>query len=57
VGGLAVPVIGPVAQSQFAGLDQINVGPLPQALSGAGMAIITIRLDGIASNSVTCLIQ
>jgi len=57
VGGIPVPVIGPVAQSQFAGLDQINLGPLPASLQGAGTVSITVHLDGLDSNSVTFVVQ
>jgi len=34
VGGVPVNVAGPVAQSQYAGLDQVNLGPLPASLAG-----------------------
>lgn len=34
IGGLAVPVLGAVAQGQFEGLDQAVVGPLPRSLGG-----------------------
>ena len=36
IGGANVPVLFAEAQSDFAGLDQINVGPLPRALLGRG---------------------
>jgi uncharacterized protein (TIGR03437 family) len=57
VGGFPVPVIGPVAQSQFAGMDQVNLGPLPPSLQGAGTVSITVRLDGEDSNSLTFFVQ
>ena len=37
VGGIDVPVLAAVAQGQFVGLDQVNVGPLPRALAGRGV--------------------
>ncbi|MDR3701794.1 MAG: hypothetical protein P4L56_19250 [Candidatus Sulfopaludibacter sp.] len=57
VGGFPVSVIGPEAQPQFAGLDQINLGPLPQSLKGAGTVSIAVRLDGVDSNSLTFSIE
>jgi uncharacterized protein (TIGR03437 family) len=52
VGGVNVPVAGPVAQSQYPGLDQINLGPLPLAI-GAGLKEIVIRQGERTSNPVT----
>ena len=46
-------VAGPVAQSQFAGLDQINLGPLPRSLAGRGEVYIDLGVDGQAANQVT----
>jgi uncharacterized protein (TIGR03437 family) len=53
VGGLAVNVAGPVAQGQFAGLDQVNLGPLPRSLAGRGEVNIVLTVDGKAANTVT----
>jgi len=51
VGGIEVPVAGPVAQGQYAGLDQINLGPLPLR-GGYGTKEIVIRQGaGIANVS------
>ena len=36
VGGQSVPVVYAGAQFQYAGLDQVNLGPLPAALAGSG---------------------
>jgi uncharacterized protein (TIGR03437 family) len=57
VGGESVPVLGAVPQSQYAGLDQVNIGPLPRSLAGRGETPIIIRVDGQAANTVTVAIQ
>ena len=44
---------GPVAQGQFDGLDQINLGPLPRELAGRGEVDIVITVDGKQANVVT----
>lgn len=57
VGGVAVSVAGPVAQSEFAGLDQVNLGPLPAALSGRGEVAIALTVDGKPANLLTVTIR
>ncbi len=57
VGGFPVPVLGPVAQSQFAGMDQVNLGPLPPSLQGGGTVSLTVRLDGVDSNPLTFVVR
>ncbi len=57
IGGLAVPVTAAVAQGQFAGLDQINVGPLPRELAGRGQVDVVFDVDGQLTNPVTVSIQ
>lgn len=52
VGDIAVPVAGPVAQGQYQGLDQINLGPLPLRV-GAGQREIVIRQGDALANLVT----
>jgi len=52
VGGVAVPVVGPVAQGQYQGLDQINLGPLPLRI-GPGQRQIVIRQGDALANEVT----
>jgi len=44
------------AQSQFLGLDQINI-PLPKSLAGRGQVNVTITVDGVSSNTATLTIQ
>ena len=57
VGGVSVSVAGPVAQSQYVGLDQANLGPLPRSLAGRGEVAISLTVDGKACNAVTVNIQ
>lgn len=53
IGGLNVPVAGPVAQGQYAGLDQLNLGPIPRSLAGKGELDIVLTVDGKPANVVT----
>ena len=57
IGGVDVPVAGPVAHSVFPGLDQVNLGPLPRALIGRGVVEIRLVVDGVEANVVTVEIQ
>ena len=57
VGGESVPVLGAVAQGQFAGLDQVNIGPLPESLRGRGELPIVLRVDGQSANTVTVVVR
>ena len=52
-GGEAIPVLGAVAQGTFAGLDQVNIGPLPATLRGRDQIEITLTVDGQTANPVT----
>jgi len=52
IADIQVPVAGPVAQSQFQGLDQINLGPLPLRI-GHGQKQIVIRQGENIANIVT----
>jgi uncharacterized protein (TIGR03437 family) len=49
--GLEVPVSYGGPQTQFAGLDQVNV-LLPRALAGTGVANIVLSAEGKAANTV-----
>ncbi|MEZ5393526.1 MAG: hypothetical protein R2724_11780 [Bryobacterales bacterium] len=53
VDGVPVPFSGPVAQGQFDGLDQLNIGPLPLSLAGRGEVDIVVTVDGRQANIVT----
>jgi uncharacterized protein (TIGR03437 family) len=45
------------AQPINPGLDQINLGPLPSSLAGAGQVNIVVTVDGQTANTVTVTIQ
>ncbi|MFN0120842.1 MAG: hypothetical protein ACKV2V_10100 [Blastocatellia bacterium] len=45
------------AQSEFAGLDQINVGPLPRTLAGRNAVNVDVRIDSKRANRVSLTIQ
>jgi uncharacterized protein (TIGR03437 family) len=57
VNGVSVPVVYFGAQSSYPGMDQINLGPLPASLAGAGVVNLTITADGQAANTVTVSLQ
>ena len=57
VGGQNVPVLSSGAQGTFPGLDQINVGPLPISLKGAGQQNILVTVSGQAANTVNITFQ
>ena len=52
LGGISVPVAGPVAHPVYQGLDQINLGPLPLRI-GPGTKQIVIRQGERVANIVT----
>jgi uncharacterized protein (TIGR03437 family) len=51
MGGMNFPATYAGPQSQFQGLDQLNV-PLSLSLRGAGFVNVTVTVDGITSNPV-----
>jgi uncharacterized protein (TIGR03437 family) len=57
INGVSVPVVFFGAQGTYAGVDQINIGPLPASLAGAGLVNVVISADGQAANTVTMSIQ
>lgn len=57
VGGVGVPVLAAVAQGQFQGLDQVNIGPLPASLRGRGEITVEFLVDGKPTNPVTVNIK
>ena len=52
-----MPVQAAVAQGQFAGLDQVNIGPLPRALAGKESCDVVLTVDGMRAITVTVSIQ
>jgi len=57
LGGQEVPVHDYRDHPSFVGLDQINLGPLPRSLAGAGTVDVKITVDGVESNSGTVAVQ
>lgn len=57
VGGKDVPVLYAAAQSEYVGLDQVNIGPLPAKLAGKGDVAVVIKMDGKRTNTVTVNIK
>jgi len=57
IGAVAVPVTYAGAQGGYVGLDQINLGPLPRSLIGAGTVNISITMDGQTANLLQIEIQ
>jgi uncharacterized protein (TIGR03437 family) len=57
IGGEPVVVAGPLPQSQFVGLDQVNLGPLPGTLAGKGEVNILLTVAGKTANAVTVVFR
>ncbi|MBI1353685.1 MAG: alpha/beta fold hydrolase [Acidobacteria bacterium] len=57
VGGVNVKVAGPVPHSEFAGLDQLNLGPLPASLAGKGLVDIRLSAGSFSANPTQALIR
>lgn len=57
VGGMRVDVAGPVPHPEFAGLDQLNLGPLPASLAGRGLVEIRLNAGSIAGNATQILVR
>jgi uncharacterized protein (TIGR03437 family) len=56
IGGVDAPVLGFAAQSQYAGLDQVNVR-VPRELKGRGEVDLVLKADGKAANTVRVRLQ
>lgn len=57
VQGEAVPVTYAGAQSEYPGLDQVNIGPIPAVLAGSGVTELVVIADGVPSNAVQLSFQ
>lgn len=57
INNVAVPVYFFGAQPDVAGLDQINLGPLPSQLRGQSNASIIVAFDGQETNPVTVTLR
>jgi uncharacterized protein (TIGR03437 family) len=57
VGDTDVPVTYAGPQSEFPGIDQINIGPLPRSLAGQGQVDVELTINNVRANRVTVTIQ
>jgi uncharacterized protein (TIGR03437 family) len=57
IGKLSVPVLYAGAQGQYPGEDQVDIGPIPQSLAGAGNVPIVLTINGVAANAVNVSIK
>jgi hypothetical protein len=57
VGGQKAAVQHAAAQGTYPGFDQVNVGPLPRSLAGAGSVEVVMTVDDNRANRVTLTIQ
>jgi uncharacterized protein (TIGR03437 family) len=57
IDGEEVPVFFVGPQGEFAGLDQVNLGPLPRTLAGRGEVEILITINGRSSNPVVVVLE
>ncbi len=57
IGGMNVPVLFAAAAPGLAGLDQVNVGPLPRSLAGRGEVDVVLSVDGRTANTVRIAIK
>ena len=56
IGGVDATVAYAGAQTQYPGLDQVNVY-VPKALAGAGEVPVVLTVDGVTANVVTISVQ
>ena len=52
LGGVNLPVFSAGPQGDLAGLDQLNLGPVPRSLAGRGVVDLLVTVDGKAANTV-----
>jgi hypothetical protein len=57
IAGIDVPVIGIAASATNPGVDLVQIGPLPQSLTGLGLVGIMLAVDGVSANPVTIYID
>lgn len=57
IGGTATPILGFAATSEFVGLDQVNVGPIPKSLATRGNVDVVLTVGGKPANTVTINIK
>lgn len=57
VDGIPVPVVSVLPEEEVPGLDVVQIGPLPSALTGRGQVVITLTADGRTANPVAIVIE
>jgi uncharacterized protein (TIGR03437 family) len=57
VDGVAVPATNPFVLNQFAGLEQVNLGPFPRSLASRGEVDVAFFFNGIPANVVRIHLQ
>jgi uncharacterized protein (TIGR03437 family) len=57
IGGQSAPILYAGPQSDLAGLDQINIGPLPASLKGRGELDVVLSIDGVEANTVRIAVE
>jgi uncharacterized protein (TIGR03437 family) len=50
-------VLAASPQSEFTGLDQVNIGPLPRALANKGTVDVELTVNGMRANRVSITFQ
>jgi uncharacterized protein (TIGR03437 family) len=57
LGGQGIPCFFSGPTSEFPGMDQVNIGPLPGALAGRGEVDVVLTVAGKPANTVTLTIR
>ncbi len=57
LGAVTLPMLDSETQSQFIGLDQINIGPMPAELLGRRDLRLVLTVDGVRSNALSISLQ
>ncbi len=57
VGGEPVPAVFAGPQSEFQGVDQVNLGPLPRTLASRGTVTVQLTVDGKNANPVMIAVR
>jgi uncharacterized protein (TIGR03437 family) len=57
LGGTALPISFAAAQGNLAGLDQVNLGPLPASLRGRGELDLVLTVEGRTANTLKVRMQ
>jgi uncharacterized protein (TIGR03437 family) len=57
LGGIPVATLYAGPQSQYAGLDQLIVGPIHRSLAGRGAVTVSVNVDGSPANTLRVVFQ